>query len=132
MGWTVTFVRLQFFSIVRSHRGDATSQSSLRFRGPSRFLRGFRPVRPFWGWTLRLRQSLGFRSVRFWWLRGWAVWLRWFGAVWLGFEWLWFGWIGRFGSGTVRGSSVGRSSVWGWCRGRAVWGRVVRGRWFGR
>jgi hypothetical protein len=40
---------------VRSHRGDATSQSSLRFRGPSRFLR---------------------RRRRFWSLRGRAVGLR--------------------------------------------------------
>jgi len=90
-----TFVRLLHFSIVRSHRGDATSQSSLRFRGPSRFLRRQRPFRPYrwWAFGLRFRSFwVRFRSFRLRWpslfgrracRRDW--WFRW--LWWLAFVW---------------------------------------------
>ncbi|GAA1608602.1 hypothetical protein GCM10009804_75380 [Kribbella hippodromi] len=112
---------LLFFCIVRSHRGDATSQSSLRLWGPSRFLRRQRPLRSLRWWAARLQplepgQSLRIRRFRrtqrraeppehrgrplrrFEWVRQLGR-IRWFGLGWqLGrIRWFGLGWqLGRF------------------------------------
>src|SRR4051812_18537547 len=106
MGWIVvgdgnvcpiTAFLLLLFSIVRSHRGDATSQSLLRLWGPPRFLRRRRPFRPHRGRTLGLRRrplEPGRRPQRFWcwparfWKRSVGFW-RWMVRFWDRFVGLW-------------------------------------------